>query len=351
MKKYKHPIIGVILLAMTVILQIMARNIDGFSQWYVITIYPVIVGTIGRLAGIFPFSIAEIGLYLFITIFIAIVIRAVCKKKMKQLLINIFLTISILLFLYSANCGVNYYRISFAESEGVDLESYSVEELKETCIWLTEKVNDWASYVSRDENGVMVLTEDEKEEAVHSMKSLGKKYPELSGYYPKPKALINHWILSVQKVSGIYSPFTIEANYNKEMTDYNIPLTVCHELSHLKGFMQEEEANFIAFLACIESKSADFQYGGYMLGWIHCMNLLYRTDYDAWQEIRQDLSHLVEPDLKANSEFWNRYDSRVAEVADQINDTYLKANGQSDGVESYGRMADLIVIYHSHLFV
>ena len=83
-----------------------------------------------------------------------------------------------------------------------------------------------------------------------------------------------------------------------------------------------------------------------MLAWIQCMNLLYRTDYDAWEEIRLTLSKSVEPDLKANSTFWDKYDGAVAEVANQINDTYLKANGQSDGVESYGRMADLIVVYY-----
>jgi len=35
----------------------------------------------------------------------------------------------------------------------------------------------------------------------------------------------------------------------------------------------------------------------------------------------------------------------VSEVANQINDTYLKVNGQSDGVKSYDRMVDLLVSY------
>ncbi|MEI3187265.1 MAG: DUF3810 family protein [Lachnospiraceae bacterium] len=40
-------------------------------------------------------------------------------------------------------------------------------------------------------------------------------------------------ILSIQQLSGIYSPFTVEANYNRAMTDYNIPHTICHELSSI----------------------------------------------------------------------------------------------------------------------
>lgn len=346
MRRHKRLITGAVFLAAGMLLQLTARYFQGFAQWYATTIYPVIVAGIGRLAGVFPFSIAEIALYILIAVIIGLVVRAFRKKQFYNLFANVFLLAAILFFLYCSNCGVNYYRTSFAESEGFDADNYSVEDLKETCMWLNDEVNYWASRVNRDEDGIMCLSVDEQEEAVRAMSSLGEIYLEMSGYYPQPKGLLNHWILSVQKLSGIYSPFTIEANYNTGMVDYNIPLTVCHELSHLKGFMQEEEANFIAFLACIQSETADFQYGGYMLSWIHCMNLLYRTDYEAWEEIRALLSSEVEPDLKANSEFWNKYDGTVAEVADRINDTYLKANGQNDGVESYGRMADLIVIYY-----
>jgi len=345
-KQYKRLWAGGIFLVSGIILQIAARKLPGFSQWYATNIYPLLVGSGGRLSGAVSFSVVEILLYILAVLLILFIFNSLRKKQFYNFLTNIFLVAAILFFLYCSNCGVNYYRVSFAENNGLNAQNYSVNELKETCEWLTKEVSYWASHVKRDENGIMCLSLDERLEAVNVMERLGDTYPELAGYYPKPKALLNHWILSVQKLSGVYSPFTIEANYNAEMVDYNIPLTVCHELSHLKGFMQEEEANFIAFLACCESEKADFQYGGYMLAWIHCMNLLYRTDYDAWEEIRLTLSKEIEPDLKANSTFWDQYDGTVAEVADQMNDTYLKANGQSDGVKSYGRMADLIVVYY-----
>ena len=101
---------------------------------------------------------------------------------------------------------------------------------------------------------------------------LGQSYPQLDGYYPYPKPLINSRLLSVQQLCGIYSPFTIEANYNREMPYYNIPHTICHELSHLKGFMREDEANFIGYLACIGSDSPDFRYSGYLTGWVYAGN-------------------------------------------------------------------------------
>ena len=76
------------------------------------------------------------------------------------------------------------------------------------------------------------------------------------------------------------------------------------------------------------------------------MNVLRKEDYDAWEEVREALAPEVEADLQANHEFWERYDSVAAEVSNQVNDTYLKANGQADGVKSYNRMVDLIVAYY-----
>ena len=178
------------------------------------------------------------------------------------------------------------------------------------------------------------------------MERLGEKWDVLAGYYPKPKPLAFSAFLSVQNLTGIYSPFTVEANYNQDMTPYNIPFTACHELSHLRGFMQEEEANFIAWLACKDAPETELQYSGSMLAWIHCMNVLYEEDRAAWSEIREILSEEADVDLRANSEFWDKWDGAVAEVSEQINDNYLKANGQKDGVQSYGRMADLVVVYY-----
>ena len=77
------------------------------------------------------------------------------------------------------------------------------------------------------------------------------------------------------------------------------------------------------------------------------MNVLYDADYDIWQEVRETLCEEAEADLAANREFWAAYDGRVAEVANQVNDSYLKANGQEQGVESYDRMVDLIVVWYA----
>ena len=341
-----------ILLLGSALLMILAARTANFAEWYSEHIYPIAVESIGRVCGMIPFSVSEIGIYILILALLITLIRMIVKsvhshtlRALPGWLSGVLLAVGILAFLYTACCGINYHRKSFSEEEGIVTYEYSADELKEICIWLTEEINVRADDVGRDENGLLELEASEREGGIEAMQSLAEEFPVLEGYYPQPKALIISEILSYQGLTGIYLPFTVEANYNGDMPAYDKPFTVCHELSHLRGFMEEQEANFIAFLACIGSERTDFQYSGYLSGWVYCMNALYRADYESWQEVRGLLDEAAEPDLTANNEFWDRYEGTISETAERINDTYLKANGQADGVKSYNRMVDLIVAY------
>ena len=346
--------VGISLFVLGLLLLIVSTYCSGFAEWYAQNIYPLLVTSIGRFMGLFPFSVTEMGLYLLLSGLIVSVFWMIVqtirkgegKKRFFSWISGVVMITGILFFLYSADCGVNYRRVSFSEKVGLSTPSYSVDRLKEVCSWLTDEVNEYSSLISRDESGVMQLSFTGGELAVDEMNRLAQQYPVLEGHYPIPKKIVISEILSYQGITGVYTPFTIEANYNGDLTPYNIPFTMCHELSHLRGFMQEEEANFIAFLACIGSSQVEFAYSGYLSGWVYCMNALYQADYSAWEEIRKNLSKEVNVDLQANNAFWEFYEGTISETANQINDAYLKANGQADGVQSYNRMVDLIVTYY-----
>lgn len=344
-------ILSVLLLAAGAGLFGISRLRPEMAQWYAQHIYPGLVSVFGRISGIFSFSVAEILAYILIAALLVSIIRLLVKLVRREgsaryaviFGSRVLFMVSVLFFLYVINCGVNYSRVSFSESAGIQVETYTKADLKRVCQMLTDDVVWYAKEVNRDKDGVAVLYENVNKEAIAAMHLLGESYPEMEGYYPRAKGLLTSQFLSVQNLSGIYIPVTIEANYNADMTDYNIPFTICHELSHLRGFMQEEEANFIAYLACMGSKDSMFRYSGSMLGWIYCTNVLQKVDNEAYQELRAQLPEVVEADLRANRKFWAKYDGKAAEVSNMINDTYLKANGQQDGVESYDRMVDLIV--------
>ena len=78
-------------------------------------------------------------------------------------------------------------------------------------------------------------------------------------------------------------------------------------------------------------------FGCLMDGWVYVGGRYIELTKQLCGEARQDLDE--------NSDFWNRYESRVSEAATRMNDTYLKMNSQADGVKSYGRMVDLMLSY------
>lgn len=335
-QKRRYITAGAVLLLAAVCLQTAARRVPGFGQWYAVTIYPWIVGVYGRLCGFFPGSVVEIGLYVLVIAMLVYGIRHI--REVGHILARLWFLLTLIAFVYTTNCGINYYRRPFSMYLNWEVRESSKEELKQLLVRLTERVNESVTHLSDDSGW--------NREAQNAMGKLGETYPELGGYYPKPKGILVPYILSVQQLSGIYSPFTVEANYNRAMPAYNIPHTMCHELSHLKGFMREDEANFIGYLACIGSDDEAFRYSGYLMGWIYAGNALAKTDMESYRELYQKLDEKALEDLRDNSEFWDRYEGKVAEVANQMNDTYLKMNDQSDGVQSYGRVVDLMLAYY-----
>lgn len=320
-------------------------------------IYRVLSIGYSSLTSLFPFSIAE-WCYILVPIFvIAVVIRFIIRlvhgeqERMEivgTFLKNVACTCSVLFFAYTMLCGVNYYRYSFTYYSGLDVRDSSAEELKALVVELAEQASVLREEIpAEDEDGVFQLTTSNKEtakKAREAMKLLGEEYPVLAGWNGLPKSVLLSKLMSYTEITGVFFPYTMEANVDVDISDYSIPSTMCHELSHLRGFMREDEANFLAYLACMSSEDVEVQYSGVMLALIHSGNALYRQNQDMFWEVRELYSDGVDKDLTANSVYWNRYkDTVISTISDKINDTYLKANNQSDGVQSYGRMVDLLL--------
>lgn len=143
----------------------------------------------------------------------------------------------------------------------------------------------------------------------------------------------------------MYFPFFVEANVNVDVPDSSLPDTILHEIAHTRGFAREDEAGFLAFLTGSLSSEVDFQYAVTLQGFLSLAERLYTYDRPAWEESWAGISAAVRRDLAAESAYWQAFEGPVRQVSEQVNDTYLQANLQQDGVHSYGRKADLILAY------
>ena len=180
---------------------------------------------------------------------------------------------------------------------------------------------------------------------LESYKKLSAKYdflPRLTSYI-KPVMLSKP--MTYTHIAGVYTYFTGEANLNTNAPDYSIPYTVAHELAHQRGIAREDEANFIAFLVCMESENEYIQYCGYLNLLEYVLNALYSSDKDLWEKTYQKLDNRAIYEMIAYNDFYEPYrDNIVGDISGAVNDAYLQANG-TEGTVSYGLVAELAVAY------
>lgn len=180
--------------------------------------------------------------------------------------------------------------------------------------------------------------------AVRAIERLAETYPALERpLYSPPKPVLFSELMSYADIGGMYFPFTVESNINTSGPFFTLPATMAHELAHQCGFMREDEANFIAYLTCKDDADPLVRYSGLTLAFDHASSALARTDYEAYVAVYGSLAYEVRADRSARLEYWARYEGPVAHVSNAANNTYLRANGQTDGTASYGRMVDLLL--------
>lgn len=348
--KTKLKISGV-LLGISALLFFASRYIDNFANLYYKYIYVIIVNTIPRGLSLVNFSVYEMisygfTIFIFARIIMYIYLFLTKKLSLKKIIIrsasNILIYISIFTFLSVITLAVNSFRDDFVTLTDLKIKDSSEEGLIEICNNFKDKLNELDGKIKKDDKGLLKLDDNVKQEAIDSMENLGKIYPCIQGYYPMPKPYIFSKVMSYQLLEG-ETDFTLEPNYNNNMPQSDIPSTICHELSHVNGFINEDEANYISFLACINSKSYEYQYSGYLMAYSYCMNDLYDFNLDEFKKINGELSDNVKIELKNDALFWNKYRGGISKVYDNMYDKLLKAGGQEEGIRSYNAVVKLLI--------
>lgn len=388
-------IIFISIAIVTVLLNVIAWNSTAFCDAYITYIFPIWVNTYGRLTGLFPFSVGEwlivagvvlvVGAMLLGLVRFGIGLLQIFRKKeagkrnltdrLEKWIGSYFhffiWVVLIVCVIMTLNCTILYHASTFSQKYfGEDTEEYTIEDVIRVYNEVASKCNELSGRMERSEDGTILYqgtndrgeAVDMKEKAIEAMQQLGKTYPQLDGYYPRPKPMMFSDSMCQQYMCGYYFPFSMEANYNDVMYIMNKPASMCHELAHLRGYIYEDEANFIAYLACVESDDEVFQYAGYLSVLNYLINDLYKamqTEPELYQAAVRSVKpvgiyQIVEEDnVFVTQEEWDRINGKalfdtetVDEVSDAFTDTSLKLNGVSDGMVSYSRVVKLLLQYY-----
>ena len=352
------------LLLLTAAVNVAAWNSQAFCDWHVAHLFPLSVNVYGRLMSIFPFSVGE-GMIVLAVLFTAAAVlmvpaRIFVRGGRGKRLISFFCRAWAWTFLgffmiMTRNCFILYHASEFDETYMADRaqRTYTDRELIQVRNHIVKELNALTEELERDEDGLLVYRGDMKREAIAAMQGLGEEYGLLAGYYPQAKEIAASDFLSQQYMMGYYFPFSMEANYSTSMYIANVPATLCHELAHLKGFIYEDDANFIGFLACIRSEDPFYRYSGY-LSVLSYVESEYRKASGKQEFDCPGVAGSVrDDDIFLTSEAWEKVEEKavvetavVKAASSQFTETTLVINGVSDGMKSYSRVVRLLLEYY-----
>jgi hypothetical protein len=141
-------------------------------------------------------------------------------------------------------------------------------------------------------------------------------------------------------VDGMVDPFALEVLVNPDLLPWERPFVAAHEWSHLAGFADESEANFVGWLACLRG-DASAQYSG----WLY---LFWQVSGEVGARDREALLAQLDPgprrDIAAIGERLRRGQFPwLRNVSWLVYDQYLRVNRVEEGIRSYGEVVTLIL--------
>ncbi|ONI39347.1 hypothetical protein AN396_08050 [Candidatus Epulonipiscium fishelsonii] len=363
MKLQKITIFKLLILLLTpisiLLLYLYEYNPQTWEELYSLGINKYFIEGISSVFGTVSFSVFEVLIgftLIFLVGFIIGTFFYVFKYKGHALnilansLLNFAVVASILFTMFITFWGLNYKRPEFGQKEDLVVKKYTHGDLGAYYTHLLTQAGRIRNHLNEDENGIVKMDSDYEgifTRAPLGFYVLGEEFETLSGIYGPAKPIMGSKALNYTGITGIYSPFTGEPNVNVAIPEMFIPSTTCHEMAHQHGYGFEDQCNFIAYITCMAHPHLDFKYSGYLLAIAYTSNALAKVDFDLLVSINKHyMPKKVLDDLNYGNDFWSNYQGDVQKVSQNINNSYLKANGVTAGTESYGEVVDLLLSYY-----
>lgn len=158
-----------------------------------------------------------------------------------------------------------------------------------------------------------------------------------------PKRSLLNVYFTRAAVDGMTDPFFLETLVNQNLLPFEQPFVVAHEWAHLAGFADESEANFMAWLTCMQA-DARTRYSAWLSLYGTVLSAVPGTER---AEIVMSLQEGPRQDLRAMVERIERQSIPAARRAGEVvYDRFLKANRVEAGIASYGEVLRLLLGTH-----
>ena len=331
------------------------RNPQFVERYYSRRIFPPLAHVLSLINGVVSFSIAELMIYVLGAALVGTLIYQVGQICLRRRRIRAVLRTGLLglmwlsasaILLFLLIWGLNYQREPLASKLGFTGRNANDEQLKMISETIVNELN---SNYREAHSGNLVDGPPGPTQMYELIESAYQHEPLLgdagTGRYGPPKPIYFSGLMSRLGLSGFYMPFTGEPHFNNAQPDFDLPYVIAHEKAHQRGFAREDEANFIAFLVCVNSTHPYIRYSGY-LNALKVAGASVSSDSGFYKTLFERIGEGPRNDLRARSAFWARYEGPARSVASKVNNSYLKANRIESGARSYGEDIALIVGYY-----
>ena len=267
---------------------------------------------------------------------------------------------SLVYLLHTIVFGLNYYAGDLAEDIRLEQRQYTIEELASATTYYRDMANLLSVQVKRDGNGNVDFADFDvlAKQAEDGFNTLvyDYSYPVFAGSTLPVKELGWADMYSSMGITGVTMGLTGEAAVNPQIPDVTLPFTMCHEMAHRMSIATEKDANFAAFLACVANEDIEYRYSAYFMAYRYCYNALINANTiassGAAARIASEATAQLQHDMTHYSRFFtSKRNDTATNVANTVNDTYLKTSGDEAGVASYGEVCDLLVNWHYQTIV
>ncbi len=299
--------------------------------------------------GWIPFSFGDL-VYAFSIIYIIrwfYLNRKNLRKNTRHYIIDIASATAIIYFAFHVLWGLNYYRLPLYKSLNLKAD-YTTAQLIDVTKKLIDKSNTIHYKIAKNDSIKIDIPYTKGE--IFKLAPLGyhnlkNTFPSLE-YHPKSiKKSLFSYPLTYMGFSGYLNPITNEAHVDALIPLYMFPTTTSHEMAHQIGYAAENEANFIGCLAAINHNDLYFQYTGYTFALRFCLNEIASRDEALFEALIKTVNKGILYNYKEARDFWDSYENPLEPIFKTTYSSYLKANKQAKGMESYSYVVALFVNY------
>ena len=331
----------------------------SFSDWFNQNVSTWGRRVLSYLTSWIPFSLAEMLLLLLPLIAVALIViaaRHFCNSGHDAwVYVRILFSAPCLVLVIFVWCfAPGYYGTPLEQKLGLERQGVRAKELYATAELLSAELKALEAEIDFGEDGASRMPysyEEMNQKLLDAYEDFCKDHDFIDHFYSRVKPVMLSEPMSYTHITGVYTFFTGEANINVNFPDYTVPYTAAHELAHQRGIAREDEANFIAFLVCMESDDPYIRYSACLNLYEYVCSALRDADRELYKKSYLNLPKSLHGEEQAYSAFFDKYRKNIAaNVSQKTNDLYLQSQGASEGSKSYNLVVDLAVAYYKPLF-